>query len=61
MAKNTKSSPAGVCRFCGCTDDNCIGCIQAMGHPCSWVDRSRTVCSNPECVAKWKKRKAVQR
>lgn len=27
----------GVCRGCGCTDDDCSGCIERTGHPCHWV------------------------
>ena len=27
-----------VCRVCGCTDDDCSGCIERTGHPCSWVE-----------------------
>lgn len=26
------------CVICGCTDDDCLQCIAATGHPCSWVD-----------------------
>lgn len=26
------------CRVCGCTDDDCSGCIERTGVPCSWVD-----------------------
>ena len=26
------------CRVCGCTDDDCRGCIQRTGSPCSWVE-----------------------
>lgn len=25
------------CRACGCTDDDCSGCIERTGEPCSWV------------------------
>ena len=28
----------GKCRICGCTDDDCRKCIEAQGHPCSWVE-----------------------
>lgn len=27
------------CRVCGCTDDDCSGCIERTGRPCSWVER----------------------
>jgi hypothetical protein len=29
---------AGVCRVCGCTDDDCSGCVERTGEPCSWVE-----------------------
>lgn len=29
---------AGVCRICGCTDDDCSGCIERTGTPCHWVE-----------------------
>ena len=28
----------GVCRECGCTDDDCQQCIEKIGHPCHWVE-----------------------
>ena len=27
----------GKCGRCGCTDDNCSGCVERSGHPCHWV------------------------
>lgn len=27
-----------ACRMCGCTDDDCSGCIERTGRPCSWAD-----------------------
>lgn len=35
----------GVCRVCGCTDDDCMQCIRKTGEPCRWVDESHTLCS----------------
>ena len=26
------------CRVCGCTDDDCMGCVERTGEPCTWVD-----------------------
>lgn len=26
------------CRVCGCTDDDCSGCVEATGAPCWWVE-----------------------
>lgn len=28
----------GKCKFCGCTDNNCIKCIKKTGEPCYWVE-----------------------
>jgi hypothetical protein len=27
-----------TCRACGCTDDDCSGCIARTGEPCHWVE-----------------------
>jgi len=27
------------CRVCGCTEDNCIQCIEKTGYPCYWVEK----------------------
>jgi hypothetical protein len=27
-----------TCRVCGCTEDNCQGCIERTGAPCTWVE-----------------------
>ncbi|CAN5574905.1 hypothetical protein BH10PSE14_BH10PSE14_06470 [soil metagenome] len=43
----TKESPSvGACRICGCTED------RACEGSCSWTDKTRTLCNNPDCVAK---------
>ena len=26
------------CRVCGCTDDDCSGCIEKTGVPCGWAE-----------------------
>jgi hypothetical protein len=42
--------PAGVCRFCGCTDvDACVVDDVFGSVGCSWIDRDCRVCS--ACVA----------
>ena len=28
----------GVCRVCGCTDDDCSQCVEKTGAPCHWVE-----------------------
>ena len=45
-AKYQKEALAGMCYFCKCTEE------RACNPPCSWVDNSETICSNPACVAK---------
>jgi hypothetical protein len=27
----------GKCRRCGCTDDDCSGCVERSGQPCWWI------------------------
>jgi hypothetical protein len=27
------------CRVCGCTDNDCSGCIARTGEPCHWVEQ----------------------
>lgn len=27
-----------TCRVCGCTDDDCSGCVEETGEPCYWVE-----------------------
>jgi hypothetical protein len=34
----TTTMTAGVCRVCGCTDDDCSGCVERTGEPCYWVE-----------------------
>lgn len=41
---------AGTCRHCGCTDG--APCISKGGETCAWVDKTRTLCSNPACLKK---------
>jgi ParB family chromosome partitioning protein len=36
------------CRVCGCSDDDCRGCIERTGKPCHWV--AQDLCS--ACVGK---------
>lgn len=33
-----KKSSTKACRICGCTENDCSGCIARDGHPCSWVE-----------------------
>jgi hypothetical protein len=34
---NTCADEVICCRVCGCTDENCSGCIEKTGAPCHWV------------------------
>jgi hypothetical protein len=37
QATFTLDPPARTCRACGCTDEDCAGCISRTGTPCHWV------------------------
>jgi len=59
--KGAKKGTPGVCRECGCTDDNCDGCVERTGGPCSWVEKdlcSACVPPGAESDKPAKKRKA---
>ena len=52
----------GTCRFCGCTDDHACAIVVATEDPdepmvvrCTWIDAGRTVCSNTNCIEKWRR------
>lgn len=47
----------GICRHCGCSEDS--PCRLADGEPCSWIDRTRTVCNNPPCLKSEASRKRL--
>jgi hypothetical protein len=36
---------SGMCMVCECTDEDCSGCVQRTGQPCSWIDAAHTLCS----------------
>lgn len=42
--------PAGVCRFCRCTETS--ACELPNGEPCAWY--TAEVCTNPACVRAFK-------
>jgi hypothetical protein len=53
----TRSPAVAHCRACGCTDDDCRGCIERTGEPCHWVaedlcsacaDQDRTYLLQPD-------------
>ena len=35
----------GKCRVCGCTDEDCLQCIERTGQPCHWANAEHTLCS----------------
>jgi hypothetical protein len=41
----SKTERFGVCRKCGCTDDDCSQCITRTGEACSWTDGTHTLCT----------------
>ena len=30
--------PERSCRICGCTEDDCSGCVRRTGRPCYWIE-----------------------
>lgn len=40
-----EASIHGRCQVCGCTDADCLLCIEKTGEPCSWVNEEHTLCS----------------
>lgn len=40
-----------TCRVCGCTDDDCRGCIERTGEPCSWWHEYSEHPDGPICSA----------
>lgn len=45
--------PAGKCRICGCTEKHACIIEDLMGDrtACAWFNRSKTLCTNPKCLA----------
>jgi hypothetical protein len=38
------------CRVCGCTDDDCSGCIERTGQACYWVATNLcSACEDEPC------------
>lgn len=36
------------CRACGCTDTDCLNCIEKTGKPCHWVEEDLCSACQPE-------------
>ncbi len=52
-----------TCRVCGCTDENCLGCIERTGEECYWVAAdlcSACVDSTPGAECQGQKMKEVK-
>ena len=53
--KRTKSSSVarkGTCRICGCTEHHACVIGFLDDEACAWADRTKTLCTNPQCLAK---------
>jgi hypothetical protein len=35
---NDDLAVGGVCRVCGCTDEDCTRCVEKTGEPCWWFE-----------------------
>jgi ParB family chromosome partitioning protein len=59
----TSAPKKGTCRYCHCTEKKACKLTPIPGskatQPCSWIDATKTVCSNPTCVTAAKKAKAA--
>jgi hypothetical protein len=40
-----------TCRVCGCTDEDCSGCVKKTGQPCYWVATDLCSACVPEATA----------
>jgi len=48
ISKMRKFKKAAACRVCGCTDDDCSGCVAKTGGPCYWVEPDLcSACATP--------------
>lgn len=45
QTRRTIKQQSGTCMFCGCVADDCRGCIERTGEPCSWTNKEETICS----------------
>lgn len=48
-----------TCRMCGCTDNDCSGCVARTGEACSWVENDLcSACAPPQTMAQLLERSA---
>jgi ParB family chromosome partitioning protein len=63
LVKSHASAKKGTCQYCGCTETKACKVRTIPGskatQPCSWIDATKTVCSNPKCIEARKKAKAA--
>ncbi len=53
--------PGPVCRVCGCTDDDCSGCVERTDAPCHWVETDLcSACAQELPPALWIARQATR-
>jgi hypothetical protein len=52
MVRLTKAQPQQACRVCGCTEDDCSGCVERTGERCFWVAPDLCSACWPEAEAK---------
>ncbi len=45
MAADLRGEPRGQCRICGCTANDCRGCVERTGVPCEWTSVDADLCS----------------
>lgn len=45
QASNSPVAVAGACRVCGCTEQDCRGCVERTGDPCEWTSPKKDLCT----------------
>ena len=51
-AELERLEPEATCRNCGCTGEDCSGCVERTGEPCYWVEADLcSACAAPAAVA----------
>lgn len=62
IANPLTPTPAGTCRYCGCTDDRActIRLSTTLFRGCAWADVQHTVCDTSACLQTWCKEMATE-
>ena len=50
--KRKQRARKGTCRFCGCTERRACVIGFLDDESCAWADSTKTLCTNPRCLAK---------